>query len=309
MDLPDLKPHRVPHLSEQVYFWNLYVTGRGDLAVRPGTSSHGWGTSVDVPQPAMRSAIDKYGASYGWSKRWSDAPSEWWHIRYDPARDQHKGEPLEPKKPDYAFLTDDEQKARRRLLRIRRRARNTADRQEPVLIPQAREATAEIRKHRRKILDNARADGAGGWKKPRSTRALRRPRSTVPAHAPRQGHAGAQQPRPDPARSSPLGGADRSAHVAHTAVTRPRPDTARDRSADRDRLSASAGRSSIQRVKRSASMNVTDYVSVFLAVLAIFSAASGRLEPVARSGTKAPRRTCIGPHLRRLQLGRGSTVT
>ena len=34
-----------------------------------------------------------------------------------------------------------------------------------MLIPQAREAKAEIRKHRRKILDNARADGAGGWKK------------------------------------------------------------------------------------------------------------------------------------------------
>jgi hypothetical protein len=153
-------------LSEQVYFWNLYVAGRGNLAARPGSSNHGWGTTVDVPQPAMRSAIDKYGASYGWSKRWSDAPSEWWHIRYDPARDQHKGEALEPKKPDYTFLHDDEQKARRRLMRIRRRARKYGGfANNRVLIPQAREAKAEIRKHRRKILDRARADGPAGWKK------------------------------------------------------------------------------------------------------------------------------------------------
>ena len=126
MDLPDLDPHRLPDAVRAGLLLNLYVAGRGNLAARPGTSNHGWGTTVDVPQPAMRAAIDKHGASYGWSKRWSDAPSEWWHIRYDPARDQHKGDPLEPKKPDYSFLSDDEQKARRRLMRIRPRPASTA---------------------------------------------------------------------------------------------------------------------------------------------------------------------------------------
>ena len=112
----------------------------------------------------MRSAIDRYGASYGWSKRWSDAPSEWWHIRYDPGHDQHKGEPLKPKKPDYTFLNDNEAKARRTLLRIRRRARKHGGfSKNRVLIPQAREAKATIRRQRRRLIDAARKDG--GWKK------------------------------------------------------------------------------------------------------------------------------------------------
>jgi hypothetical protein len=29
--------------------------------------------------------VDRIGARYGFSKRCSDAQSEWWHIKYDPA--------------------------------------------------------------------------------------------------------------------------------------------------------------------------------------------------------------------------------
>lgn len=72
-------------LGEQQMFWNLYVSGRGNLAARPGTSNHGWGIAVDVATPAMRQTIDRIGAKYGWSKAWSDAPSEWWHLRFDPS--------------------------------------------------------------------------------------------------------------------------------------------------------------------------------------------------------------------------------
>src|SRR4249919_3904806 len=79
--------------AEQEYFWNLFQSGKGNLAAKPGTSNHGWGTTVDVPTKVMRSAIDKHGAPFGWSKTWSDAPTEWWHIRYDPGHDEHKGEP------------------------------------------------------------------------------------------------------------------------------------------------------------------------------------------------------------------------
>lgn len=66
----------------QVYFWRLYQSGRGNLAAFPGTSNHGWGLAIDLASRRMREIVDQIGAKYGWSKRWSDAPSEWWHIRW-----------------------------------------------------------------------------------------------------------------------------------------------------------------------------------------------------------------------------------
>lgn len=108
---------------EQQYFWNLYTSGRGNLAAKPGTSNHGLGTTVDLPTPKMRGLIDKYGAAYGWAKRWSDAPSEWWHIRYDPGHDQHKGEATAPKKHPRNYLTDAEKAARDVLVKERRIAK------------------------------------------------------------------------------------------------------------------------------------------------------------------------------------------
>lgn len=71
-------------LADQQYFWNLYVSGRGNLAARPGTSNHGLGLAVDLATPQMRSIVDKIGAKYGWAKKWSDAPSEWWHLKWSP---------------------------------------------------------------------------------------------------------------------------------------------------------------------------------------------------------------------------------
>lgn len=68
--------------SQQVYFWNLYLSGRGNLAARPGTSNHGWGLAVDLYSQQDRWMVDQIGAKYGFAKRWSDAPSEWWHIKY-----------------------------------------------------------------------------------------------------------------------------------------------------------------------------------------------------------------------------------
>lgn len=108
--------------AEQQYFWNLYQHG-GNLAARPGTSNHGLGTTVDLPFPKMRQLIDRFGAEYGWSKRWSDAPSEWWHIRYDPSHDQHKGESPKPKKHPRNYLSDEEKAARDVLVKERRIAK------------------------------------------------------------------------------------------------------------------------------------------------------------------------------------------
>src|SRR4051812_21580219 len=65
---------------EQVYFKDLELHHGGNSAAEPGTSNHGWGTTVDFATEQMRRIIDKIGAKYGWAKSWSDAQNEWWHI-------------------------------------------------------------------------------------------------------------------------------------------------------------------------------------------------------------------------------------
>jgi len=67
--------------AQQQQFWNLYRSGRGNLAARPGTSNHGWGNAVDLAHPpTMRKVIDRFGAEYGW--RWGEVRSESWHVTY-----------------------------------------------------------------------------------------------------------------------------------------------------------------------------------------------------------------------------------
>ena len=68
--------------ARQAYFYNLYVKGKGNLAARPGTSNHGLGIAIDLGDTWSRNIIDKMGKPYGFSKAHSDAPSEWWHIKY-----------------------------------------------------------------------------------------------------------------------------------------------------------------------------------------------------------------------------------
>jgi hypothetical protein len=55
----------------------------GNAAV-PGTSRHGLGINVDLMTGAQRAWVDAHGAAWGWSKRWSDAPWEWWHVTCRP---------------------------------------------------------------------------------------------------------------------------------------------------------------------------------------------------------------------------------
>ena len=62
--------------------WERYQQG-GNLAAYPGTSNHGLGLAVDAPWPTQQ-VIASWGAAFGWSKAWSDAPSESWHFRYAP---------------------------------------------------------------------------------------------------------------------------------------------------------------------------------------------------------------------------------
>lgn len=56
--------------------------GRCGNAATPGTSNHGLGINVDLVTRQQRWVIDQVGASFGFSKRWSDAAWEWWHITY-----------------------------------------------------------------------------------------------------------------------------------------------------------------------------------------------------------------------------------
>jgi len=66
--------------EDQLYFWNLYQSGQGNLAAYPGTSNHGWGKAIDLAATPMRSVIDRIGSRFGWKK--IEAPSEWWHVNY-----------------------------------------------------------------------------------------------------------------------------------------------------------------------------------------------------------------------------------
>jgi hypothetical protein len=70
--------------AQQQVLWARYQAGTGNLAAKPGASNHGWGLAVDFATPQMRSMVDRIGAKYGWSKQWSDAPSEWWHVLFQP---------------------------------------------------------------------------------------------------------------------------------------------------------------------------------------------------------------------------------
>jgi LysM repeat protein len=66
--------------AQQLYLYNLYLSGQGSLAAVPGTSVHEYGTAIDLAEPSMRTVVDQIGANYGWAK--IEAPDEWWHINY-----------------------------------------------------------------------------------------------------------------------------------------------------------------------------------------------------------------------------------
>lgn len=66
----------------QVYFWNLWKSGRGNPAAYPGTSNHGWGRAVDVKTVAMAAAIRRHGAKFRWNNVEGARVGEWWHMGY-----------------------------------------------------------------------------------------------------------------------------------------------------------------------------------------------------------------------------------
>ena len=66
--------------EQQAALYDLFLSGQGEPANPPGTSSHEVGTAVDVPTQDMRWVVDQIGWKYGWSK--VHGPNEWWHVDY-----------------------------------------------------------------------------------------------------------------------------------------------------------------------------------------------------------------------------------
>jgi LAS superfamily LD-carboxypeptidase LdcB len=66
--------------AQQNELYQAYLAGYGAPANPPGSSSHEYGTAVDVPTPEMRQVIDQIGWKYGWGK--VHAPGEWWHVDF-----------------------------------------------------------------------------------------------------------------------------------------------------------------------------------------------------------------------------------
>ena len=81
-------------LAGQRKLYKIHQEG-GPLAAVPGTSNHGKGLAVDFP-PAQIPIVNEIGAPFGWSKRWSDAPSETWHFVYKPGLWHGHAAPVEP---------------------------------------------------------------------------------------------------------------------------------------------------------------------------------------------------------------------
>lgn len=98
--------------SSQVMARN-YWCGQGKCgnAAVPGTSNHGWGLAVDLMTPQQRAWIDRHGEHFGWSKRWADAPGEWWHVKYQPGH----WHPAKPAPDKLRYLTANEKKLVNRL--------------------------------------------------------------------------------------------------------------------------------------------------------------------------------------------------
>jgi LAS superfamily LD-carboxypeptidase LdcB len=71
--------------AEQQRLYDLYQSGRGNLAARPGESDHGWGLSVDIntADQGTYQWLVKHAGEYGFV---NDVPSERWHWTYKPSQ-------------------------------------------------------------------------------------------------------------------------------------------------------------------------------------------------------------------------------
>lgn len=152
-------------LTDQQFFWQLYQSGKGALAARPGTSNHGWGIAVDLPTAPMQAAVRDCGHRFGWGIRGgrlnSDAPSESWHTTF------HTGvfEPAASEREHpYQLMNDRERAARDVLVKERRVAQRHGgwSALDASHVERARRAKSELRHCARDIAAAAKKDG---WQK------------------------------------------------------------------------------------------------------------------------------------------------
>ena len=66
--------------AQQAHLYERFEEGTGSRAAPPGSSSHEYGTALDLATPEMRSVIDQIGPQFGWQK--VEAADEWWHVSY-----------------------------------------------------------------------------------------------------------------------------------------------------------------------------------------------------------------------------------
>lgn len=69
--------------AEQASLYDAYIHGHGNLAAKPGTSTHGLGLSadIDVRDPRTLNWLRHHAAAFGFV---NDVPSESWHWTYAP---------------------------------------------------------------------------------------------------------------------------------------------------------------------------------------------------------------------------------
>lgn len=73
--------------DEQVRLYNLFMSGQGNVAARPGTSNHGAGNAVDMDGHGGRGSarfnwLLQNAPRYGWSWETGRASGEDWHWEY-----------------------------------------------------------------------------------------------------------------------------------------------------------------------------------------------------------------------------------
>lgn len=76
--------------AEQVYYWNAYQAGWGNVAAYPGTSNHGWAMAVDIYTPSFGGSanaeqhkwLQQNAPSFGWTWTTGKASGESWHWEF-----------------------------------------------------------------------------------------------------------------------------------------------------------------------------------------------------------------------------------
>lgn len=87
--------------ATQVFYWELYQSGAGHPAARPGNSNHGWAMAVDIRGygdvgTERHNWLRTHGPSFGWTWTTGQASGEPWHWEFTNIPTRPAGEGFEP---------------------------------------------------------------------------------------------------------------------------------------------------------------------------------------------------------------------